>query len=162
MEKINFLTQTLLAASTNKKQTKSKKTDKPQFKNLFSANTLNTQTQNEIEIEKASEEEIETLLSHIKDAGDILSAYPSMKNITSYKQQIKDFFNFIVNNSFDIETKRGSFNIMKQSRKEYTVINIINEKLSKLAEEIRHGEQSNIKILASVNEINGLIVDLLR
>lgn len=162
MEKISFLTQSLLATTTSKKKTEAKKTEKSKFKKkITSALSSSSEIDETREYEEFDEEEIESLLNNIKDAGNILSDYPSMKNITNYKQHIKEFLNIVVKNSFELEKKQGAYNVMQQSRKEYTIINIIDKKLAELAEEIRKGEQSNIRILASVNEINGLIIDLL-
>ena len=65
----------------------------------------------------------------------------------------------MVERSFAVEQKTSGRNILK--RNVYFRVSVIDESLEKLAAEILRNQRDNLEILRRVDEINGMLVDLL-
>lgn len=100
------------------------------------------------------------LLDEIHSAGDELKSRPLPKQIKRYKQAVRNFLGYVVRNGFDTETQISGVNLMK--RKRFTLVQVIDQKLEKLAAGILSGQSGQIEILARLEEIKGLLVDLLQ
>lgn len=103
------------------------------------------------------------LLDGVSAAGDALQERPVPDNIVRYKEAVRNFIRFIVARSFQVETSEG-LRIRKGleiRQKQYTQIHVIDEKLEKLAASILANQRDRLTILAKVEEIKGLLVDLL-
>jgi uncharacterized protein YaaR (DUF327 family) len=108
----------------------------------------------------ASEEALRALLDGIHQAGEALSAKPVMDTIKSYKEAVRAFLHYVVENGYTAEERVSGFNILK--RKKFTLIQVVDRKLEQLAAGILSGQRSQLEILARVEEINGLLIDLTR
>ena len=118
------------------------------------------------EIASLPESEIlSALLDNVSESGDALKERPVPDNIVRYKEAVRNFMKFVVSRAFIKETsegikiRRGLDVIPKQ--KQYTQIHVIDEKLEKLAAGILSSQKDKLAILAAVEEINGLLVDLI-
>lgn len=120
---------------------------------------------------------------YLKDAVDLagndLSDEVTEENIQKFKTAVAQFITFVINNNFEVSSKRKKNRLGKDmmvpSRtnffSDYTLpphkidpryqINTINEKLDALARMTLETQMDNLKILAKVDEIKGLIVDLM-
>ena len=116
------------------------------------------------EIASLPESEIlSSLLDSVSESGEALKERPSPDNIVRYKEAVRNFMKFVVSRAFKKETSAG-IKIrrgLEFSQKEYTQIHVIDEKLERLAAGILSNQKDKLAILASVEEINGLLVDLL-
>jgi len=84
-----------------------------------------------------------------------------MQNIEEYKQAVGDFVQFVVKHALVAEKIEGSrFHPLKKQYT-YTIIRVINEKLDRLATGIMQNQFSQLDILRRVDEINGMVVNLL-
>ena len=81
----------------------------------------------------------------------------------TYRRKVKQFLQFVLKNAFDIEkTQRRGINRKTGKRPDPRVqVRIIDEKLHQLASEMLYVQQSNLRLLAKVDEINGLIIDVM-
>lgn len=105
-----------------------------------------------------SEDSLRVLLDSVHSAGDALKARPFPAEIQNYKQAVRDFLHFVVQNGYTTEKRTSGFNILK--RKTFTLVQVIDRKLERLAADILTGQAAQLHILARVDEINGLLVDL--
>ena len=64
-------------------------------------------------------------------------------------------------NTYDIENQLGIRSPRFKNRKKYIIVTVVNEKLEQLARDIMFIQSSQISMLAKVEEIKGLLVDLL-
>jgi uncharacterized protein YaaR (DUF327 family) len=103
---------------------------------------------------------LESALDDIHELGEELKEKPSLKTISRYKRAVRGFMQYVVKNSMDIDEQVSGVNILK--RKRYTLIKIIDEKLERLAAQILQNQSDQLDILSRVDEINGLLVDLMR
>jgi uncharacterized protein YaaR (DUF327 family) len=106
-----------------------------------------------------SEEALQKLLDDVHSAGDALKARPLAEEIKQYKHAVRDFLHYVVKNGFDTKEQASGVNIMK--RKVHTIIQVVDQKLEQLASAVLSGQRSQLDLLARLEEINGLLVDLL-
>ncbi len=168
----------------NNKADESSKVKKSRFSDLL-------KTEKEVEPEFAAQglpPEIATMTIdeaaiYLKDAVDLagndLSDEVTEENIQKFKTAVAQFITFVINNNFEVSSKRKKNRLGKDmmvpSRtnffSDYTLpphrvdpryqISTINEKLDALARMTLETQMDNLKILAKVDEIKGLIVDLM-
>ena len=66
----------------------------------------------------------------------------------------------VVKRGIDVEQQQSGADVLK--RKRYALIRIIDDKLERLAAAMISNQRNQIELLAKIDEINGLIVDLRR
>jgi uncharacterized protein len=109
--------------------------------------------------EDFSPADLGALLDGVHEAGDALKGNPNVDLVQAYKKAVRDFVHHVVERSFSVEQKTSGRNIMK--RNVYFRVSVIDESLEKLAAEILRNQRDNLEILRRVDEINGMLVDLL-
>lgn len=110
---------------------------------------------------------VENLLDDIHQAGEKLIEKPFYANIKEYRQKIRKFLSYVVKNTYDIGTELQTKKYVKNGvpivdEKKWTTVKVIDEKLEELATAILQGQRSQLIILRKVEEIEGILVDLLR
>ena len=106
-----------------------------------------------------SEESLHELLDEIHNTGETLSRRPYIAEISAYRAAVRNFINYVVKNSFDLEEQMSGTNVLK--RKKFTLVQVIDTKLEGLAASILRGQINQLEILEKLDEIKGLLVDLL-
>jgi uncharacterized protein YaaR (DUF327 family) len=121
-----------------------------------------------------SEETINLLMDEVRSTGDTLRERPFPEDSVRYKKAVRNFMHFVVENcySLDHETgipkflkhgfkgQRGTPEAMKQTT--YTKIQVIDKKLEDLAAMLLSSQMQQIEIASRLEEIRGLLVDLLQ
>jgi uncharacterized protein YaaR (DUF327 family) len=102
---------------------------------------------------------LEDLLDEVHESGDKLKENPSVELVQAYKRAVRDFVHYVVDRSYAVEQKTSGRSILK--RNAYFRVSVIDESLEKLAAEILRNQRDNLEILRRVDEINGMLVDLL-
>ncbi|HOX32033.1 MAG TPA: YaaR family protein [Spirochaetales bacterium] len=110
--------------------------------------------------EPFSQEAIERLLDEVHDSGDRLKENPTVDLVQAYKKAVRDFVHYVVERAYAVEQKSSGRNVLK--RNVYYRVSVIDESLERLAAEILRNQRDKLEILRRVDEINGMIVDLLR
>lgn len=100
------------------------------------------------------------LMDGVTMAGEELKKSPLPEAYGTYKKKITQFLHFVVDNTYDVETQTGIRSPRFKNRKKYTIVNIVNEKLEQLAKDIMFMQSSQISMLAKIEEINGILIDL--
>jgi uncharacterized protein len=106
-----------------------------------------------------SQADLEGLLDEVHQAGDKLKENPNVELVQAYKKAVRDFVHYVVDRSFAVEQKTSGRSILK--RNVYFRVSVIDKSLEKLAAEILRNQRDNLEILRRVDEINGMLVDLL-
>ena len=121
-----------------------------------------------------SEETVDLLMDEVRSAGDSLRARPFPEGIIRYKQAVRNFMHYVVENGFTLEREMGLPNFLKpgyrgqrgtpdgKDRKRYTSVQIIDKKLEDLAALLLSGQKQQLDLAARLEEIQGLLVDLLQ
>ncbi|MDR2747367.1 MAG: YaaR family protein [Treponema sp.] len=123
-------------------------------------------------LEPVSEETTARLLADVRTAGDTLRERPFPQEILAYKRAVRNFMRYVVDNSYQIERQPGIPKYLKpgfkgvrgssdsQNRVLHPIIRVVDSKLEKLAASLMKGQLSQLEILSRLEEIKGLLVDL--
>jgi uncharacterized protein YaaR (DUF327 family) len=106
-----------------------------------------------------SEEALQELLDGVHSAGDALKLRPFQEEIKRYKQAVRNFMHYVVENGYGIKEETYLFNHKKHIKVQ---VEVIDRKLEQLAAGIMAGQITQLELLARVDEITGLLVNLLQ
>ena len=161
MEKIGASNRSYRRKNT---ETARKKVDKNEFGKLTFSSLLDIDRKDITSLDSVdySDLDLEELMDEIHEAGEALKEVPTLANVKVYKGAVSRFLRFVVKNSLKTETTAGAnFNPLKK-QKRYTIIRVVDEKLERLAAGILQNQSDKLYILEKIEEINGLIVNLLK
>ncbi len=105
------------------------------------------------------QEYIEGLKSKIFEQGEALKKRADICGFLKYRQLIAELVGEAASNAYQ-SSKSGTFDV-NGKHKTLTVIKKVNSKLDDMAQEILKQQEDNIQILKMVDDIRGLIVDML-
>ena len=174
----NATSQAAKDAKKNEKTSSAKKVSFSELKKSF------TKTEAEREVEAAGyppeianltiEEAAVFLKDEVDKAGNKLSENQSSENIAEFRNAVRLFMKYIVDNNY-IEHKKeirgrlskpmqmfSKFNDKKRPKDPRVIIQTINQKLDSMVRDTLTQQTNNLKILQQANEIKGLIVDLMQ
>ena len=111
-------------------------------------------------IEEASlKERLNLMLEDIVQQGKKIAKRTDISEMRQYRQLIKDFLNEVVNRSRQFS--RENFLDRRGRHRVYGIVKLIDKNLDELAEELIKDEKDNIAILNKIDEIRGLLLDIL-
>jgi uncharacterized protein YaaR (DUF327 family) len=99
------------------------------------------------------------MLEEISAQGKKLIKHLDVKDMKHYRELIKEFMNEIVNRSHKFS--RENFLDKKGRHRVYTMIKLVDKNLDELALELIKDEKDHITILNKIDEIRGLLLDIL-
>ncbi len=102
--------------------------------------------------------ELDKLIEQIDEVGKRFAKKPDIQNLQEYKSLIKAFLDTVIQKMFKIKEKTGPRSWVKQ--KVLITVEKINKKLEQLTKFILEKENENINLLATLDEIRGLLIDL--
>ncbi len=102
---------------------------------------------------------LEDLLDEVHGAADALLAAPTMENVRAYRAAVRGFLKSVMDRMLGVEERTSGVNILK--RKRFTQLRIVDEKLERLVRDLLQQQRRQLDILQRVNEINGMLVDLI-
>jgi len=141
-----------------KKAGKKDKAQRKTFSELVESATQGEGAEQEDLSDSERRRGLEELLDGVFASGEALKKAPTMDAIREYRHTVKDFMKFVVQHSVLVEETTSGANIMK--RKRFTLVRVIDEKLDALAASVLAGQKEQITMLAQIDQINGLLVDL--
>ncbi len=103
-------------------------------------------------------ERLNLLMEEIVMQGDKIVKRMDVRDMKRYRTLIKEFMNEIVNRSHKFS--RENFLDRRGRHRVYGIIRLVDEKLDELAQELVNEECDKISILAKVDEIRGLLLDI--
>lgn len=107
---------------------------------------------------------------HLKDkvdiAGDKLKSVPTPDTFLEYKKALSNFVQYVLQQSYEVEKttqeiKASRHNNYRKQTKEYVVVRVIDEKLDQLASELLFNHKDKIGLANRIDEISGILVDLM-
>lgn len=104
------------------------------------------------------EEESAALLDAVFEAGDRLKRQRDTATLMAYKETVRRFLNAVVRRGLDIEERTSGSNILR--RKRYALVKVVDGKLEQLAAGMISNQREQLQLLARIDEINGLLIDL--
>ncbi|MCL2707886.1 MAG: YaaR family protein [Defluviitaleaceae bacterium] len=98
------------------------------------------------------------LISDITTQGKKLADHMDIRDLKQYKALISDFINEVVTHSH--EFSRENFLDRRGRHRVYGIVRLVNQDLDELAQELLKKEKDHILILDRINEIEGLLLDM--
>lgn len=173
----------LFTKDSKLQQTKEKKTEISKKKKTFLESFLEADTKSvdfikdEIDYEKQLEglnkEErklaIENIMANLQDkvysSGANLADTVNPQTIGEYKRAVRNCLNFVVQHALEVSSVfSGGYNMLKKeqlTKKAYITVKIVDEKMERLTKELLFNQLEKLEILERLDEIKGLIVDLI-
>ncbi len=105
----------------------------------------------------ATKEELENYLKDIKKKGSRLVVTKTYNDVKSYKETIKNYLKTVVDYTYTLNKNIGFW-----ENQYYSTVETINEKLEELTQEVLQEEKENLDISATIDNIQGLLVDIYR
>ncbi len=99
------------------------------------------------------------VMEDIVQQGKKLGKRMDVRDMKHYRQLIKEFMNEIVNRSHKFS--RENFLDRRGRHRVYGIIKQVDTKLDELAQELIKDEKDHIAVLGKIDEIRGLLLDIL-
>jgi len=105
----------------------------------------------------ALKEELASLIVEVEEKGKRLFAGKGRREFEEYKTSVKKFMDKVVNTSFRVEEKHGQ----KKDGKfvVYLLMQKVDSALENLAQLLLAGQQDSMRILSTLDEIRGMLLD---
>ena len=110
-------------------------------------------------MEKELQEKVAELMGSITEQGKKLGKKTDIRDMKRYRELIKTFLNEVVYRSHKFS--RENYLDRRGRHRVYGIVRLIDENLDKLAEELLKDEKDNIAILSTIDEIRGLLLDII-
>ncbi len=104
-------------------------------------------------------DKLEGMIKDISELGDKIAKHMDVKDMRAYREKIKTFMNEAVSNSHSFS--RENFLDSRGRHRVYGIIRLVDEKLDGLTKELLSSEKTHMSILDRVDEIRGLLLDLI-
>ena len=104
-----------------------------------------------------AEQQLKEMLKDIEKLGGRLTKSKTLEDARLFRDKIKEFLSFILKNAYTLKRDSNSFSFAIHTR-----VEIINQKLDDLTKELLTNQREAIDIADSVEEIKGLLVDVLQ
>lgn len=104
---------------------------------------------------KKSIEEIEESIKVVKNLGARVVVTKNYNDISRYKKAIQEYLKNVVDNMYDMNKNKSFW-----EDNYFNTVNVVNDKLEELSKKLLNEESENISIVADVDLIQGLLIDL--
>jgi hypothetical protein len=101
---------------------------------------------------------LNTMIKEINVQGDKISKHMDIKDMKKYRELIKDFINEVVTHSHKFS--RENFLDKRGRHRVYGIVKLIDKNVDDLAQELLKEEKNHLNILGKIDEIKGLLLDL--
>lgn len=101
---------------------------------------------------------LQGLMQAISEEGEKLAKRKDLRDLKQYRALIKEFMNEIISRSHSFS--RENFLDRRGRHRVYGIIRLVDENLDALARELMKDEKDNLKILSTIGEIRGLLLDI--
>ncbi|HEX3023421.1 MAG TPA: YaaR family protein [Lachnospiraceae bacterium] len=109
--------------------------------------------------EQELQSRLNLMMQDIVQQGKKLSKHMDVRDMRRYRHLIKEFMNEIVNRSHKFS--RENFLDKRGRHRVYGMVKLVDKNLDELAEELIKDEKDHLAILNKIDEIRGLLLDIL-
>lgn len=109
------------------------------------------------ERDRKTEEQLKKMIEDINKRGNRLVVTKTYGDVIAYKKMIKEYLQSIL--KFMYDTKKD---VSFWQTQYFVTIDTIDEKLQELTDSLLSGERENLNVASTIDEIQGLIVDIYR
>lgn len=108
--------------------------------------------------ESELKERLEGLMKDITEQGEKIVKHMDIKDMRKYRQSVKEFMNEIISRSHKFS--RENFLDKRGRHRVYGIVKLVDKNLDELAEELIKDEKDHLAILAKIDDIRGLLLDI--
>ncbi|NLO98934.1 MAG: YaaR family protein [Clostridiaceae bacterium] len=112
----------------------------------------------ERQFSESQDEELKKKAMEIEKQGKRLASHIDVAELKAYKRLVMEFINEAVRTSSRFS--KDSFLDRRGRHRVFSTIKIVNEKLEQLTREVLSSEKDNLAILGRIEDIRGLVLDL--
>lgn len=109
--------------------------------------------------ESELQEKLERMIEDITVQGKKLAEHMDVKDLKKYRTMVAEFMNEVVSRSHKFS--RENFLDKRGRHRVYTMIKLVDKNLDELALELIKDEKDHLIILNKIDEIRGLLLDIL-
>lgn len=150
-----------LASEAGLKSRKKEKIDNKK-KNLFQRELKRADESSRITTPGLTgDEELSELMDVLFKNGEDMVKDPTMNNLRSYRSSVSLFFKFVIKESLNFDSIEGRLNTKTFERKCYALVSVVDNKIDDIAKNVLGDQRKQFDLLGAVEEINGLIIDLI-
>jgi uncharacterized protein YaaR (DUF327 family) len=161
MDKVDSLDAPYFSRRSEEKKAR-KKT--PAGRREFSARLREVQAEGALSDELADgrrrgRKSLEAMLDEVHECGEQLLMAQTLQNVKLYRNSVKAFLEHVLKRMMTLQASSSAANVPK--RKRFTQIKVVDGKLERLVAELLASQHRQLDILGRINEISGLLVDLM-
>lgn len=105
------------------------------------------------------QERLKKMMKDIISQGEKISKHMDIKDMKKYRALIKDFINEVVTNSHHFS--RENFLDRRGRHRVYGLVRLVDKELDDLAQDLMKEEKKGIDILARIDQVRGLLLDMM-
>lgn len=105
------------------------------------------------------QERLNFMMKEIIQHGNKLAKHMDVRDMRQYRNLIKEFMNEIVNRSHKFS--RENFLDKRGRHRIYGIVKLVDKTLDELATELIKDEQDHLVILSKIDEIRGMLLDIM-
>jgi hypothetical protein len=109
--------------------------------------------------ESELQSKLDGMIKDITAQGDRLSKHMDIKDMKKYREMVKDFMNEIVTHSHKFS--RENFLDKRGRHRVYGIVKLVDKNLDDLAQELLKDEKNHLNILGKIDDIKGLLLDMM-
>ena len=102
---------------------------------------------------------LQTLITNITVQGKRVAEHVDFGELRVYREMITNFINEVVTHSH--EFSRENFLDRRGRHHVYGIVRLVNKELDELAQELLKNEKNHLAILDKIDEIQGLLLDMI-
>lgn len=105
-----------------------------------------------------TKEMLDGVLDSINEAGSRFLEHPTYENLLTYKGLVQRFMRVAVERLYRVKERLGSR--VTDQQKVYTIIEEVDKRLKSLTDEVLSGQSDSLSLMAKIDDIRGMLVDL--
>ncbi len=109
--------------------------------------------------EKDLQTKLNSMMEEITKQGEKIAKHMDIKDMKKYRTLVKGFLNEIVNRSHQFS--RENFLDRRGRHRVYGIVRLVDKNLDELASELVKEEKDHIAIVSKIDDIRGLLLDVL-
>ncbi len=104
-----------------------------------------------------SKKDLKGLLDSIRKKGNKIVSTKEHKDVVEYKSLVKEYLKRVLDDTYELDRCSDTFN-----SRYYLTVETVDKKLQELTNKVLGNEKDNLSIITTIDEIQGLIVDIYR
>ncbi|MBU3849163.1 MAG: YaaR family protein, partial [Candidatus Treponema excrementipullorum] len=94
-------------------------------------------------------------------ASDLVKTEFSLESFSNYRKAVSNLMKFIVHTNYEVKMNIRRRPSRRFKTEKFYLIDIVDKKIDKLAADILENHLETLQVLVRIDEINGLVVDLI-